>query len=115
MAGNKHLMIADRLKADIAGGKYADRIPGIHALAKEYGVNFKTVNKAVAGLEAEVPLTSVSLREDLIARSAAQLLGSASKSPAQIVMEPEVVIRESCGHRLASARPTRGRSGGRNK
>jgi DNA-binding LacI/PurR family transcriptional regulator len=63
----------------------------------------------------EVPLTSVSLREDLIARSAAQLLGSASKSPAQIVMEPEVVIRESCGHRLASARPTRGRSGGRNK
>ena len=53
MADNKHDSVARRLKADIAGGKYVDRIPGIHALAKEYGVNFKTANKAVARLEDE--------------------------------------------------------------
>ncbi|MBI4028198.1 MAG: substrate-binding domain-containing protein [Verrucomicrobia bacterium] len=49
----KHVWLADALKRDILTGKFGQRLPGIHVLSENYAANFKTINKAVHGLEKE--------------------------------------------------------------
>jgi DNA-binding LacI/PurR family transcriptional regulator len=48
----KYDVIAEALKNDILAKRYHGRLPGIHTLADTYGVNFKTVNRAVTRLVA---------------------------------------------------------------
>jgi len=50
MYETKHTALAGRLKNAIRKGTYTGKLPGVHALAAEYGVNFKTMNKAVNAL-----------------------------------------------------------------
>ncbi|BCX48518.1 LacI family transcriptional regulator [Haloferula helveola] len=45
--------IADHLREEIARGKWGGGLPGVHALASEIGVNFKTVTAALRKLEEE--------------------------------------------------------------
>ncbi len=47
--------IADRLKSDIAGGRFAagDKFPSVRDLALEIGVNPNTVQRALSSLEEE--------------------------------------------------------------
>jgi len=53
MADKKYIVIADKIRTDIKNGVYAaaGRIPSIRELAKRYGANPQTVNKATAYLE----------------------------------------------------------------
>ncbi|MCG2660019.1 MAG: GntR family transcriptional regulator [Kiritimatiellae bacterium] len=46
----KSVWIGRDLSQKILNGEYVDRIPSVFDLAKTYGVNFKTVSKAFAGL-----------------------------------------------------------------
>lgn len=48
---SKSKMICNKIKADIASGKYVKQLPGVTVMAKELGVNPLTVNKAFAMLE----------------------------------------------------------------
>ena len=45
--------VADRLRAEILRGRWADTLPGKHQLAAELGVNNKTVESAIRQLEAD--------------------------------------------------------------
>ncbi len=53
MADKKYIVIAEKIRTDIKNGVYAaaGRIPSIRELAKRYGANPQTVNKATAYLE----------------------------------------------------------------
>lgn len=53
MAEKKYIVIAEKIRTDIKNGVYteAGRIPPIRELAKRYGANPQTVNKATAYLE----------------------------------------------------------------
>ena len=46
----KTALIEEALKRGIRQGLYVDRVPPIFTLAKEFGINFKTVRKAVTSL-----------------------------------------------------------------
>ncbi|MDD3885949.1 MAG: GntR family transcriptional regulator [Victivallaceae bacterium] len=50
---NKQPAIAAELRRRIVSGAYPNGLPGSIALAREFGVNFKTVDKALARLTAE--------------------------------------------------------------
>lgn len=50
---NKHLLIRDVLLERIASGQYKDMIPPSRQLASEFGVNIKTLDKAIGALESE--------------------------------------------------------------
>lgn len=50
---NKHLAIAAELRRRIRDGEYGDRLPVSAELAAEFGVNIKTIHKALAHLTAE--------------------------------------------------------------
>jgi len=64
----KHLKISATLRERILAGKYHEQIPGQRALAKEFGVNFITVRKAVATLAKEGLLVKQSGRGTFITR-----------------------------------------------
>lgn len=49
----KYPQIVNHLRKNINNGKLSGALPGVKQLAKEYDVNFMTVNKAVKMLEAE--------------------------------------------------------------
>jgi len=49
---SKHRVIADRLASRVRRGFYRGKIPGVRALGEEFGVNFKTANRAVDALAA---------------------------------------------------------------
>ncbi|MBI4023890.1 MAG: hypothetical protein HY360_02855 [Verrucomicrobia bacterium] len=49
----KHVWLADALKRDILAEKFGQRLLGVHVLSEKYAANFKTINKAVHGLEKE--------------------------------------------------------------
>jgi LacI family transcriptional regulator len=47
----KYTRVAEELQARIAGGVYTEALPGVKQLAKEFDVNFMTVDKAIRKLE----------------------------------------------------------------
>ena len=51
--------IAEELKRRIAAGVYAERIPASRMLAEEFGVNIKTVDKAVSQLVEQLSLIHI--------------------------------------------------------
>ncbi len=47
----KYVRVATQLRERIAGGVYTEALPGVKQLAKEFDVNFMTVDKAIRKLE----------------------------------------------------------------
>jgi DNA-binding LacI/PurR family transcriptional regulator len=44
----KYNLVAQEIKKNIENGLYPDRLPGIHDMAKQFNINFKTANKAIS-------------------------------------------------------------------
>jgi len=51
--GTKHIGLQERLRSDILGGKYGEKLPNLRELGALYDVNFKTANKAITALVQE--------------------------------------------------------------
>ena len=50
---DKNTLLREAIRARLLTGRYAGRVPGERELAREFGVNVKTANKAVSALVAE--------------------------------------------------------------
>ena len=89
-----------------------NRAAGAMRVAYEMGIKLPE-ELAVVGLyntpwceETLVPLTSVSLEEDQIARKAVELIASGRPGRRTITVKPKLVVRDSCGGRLGTRRKT---------
>ncbi len=51
--GDKSTLLRETIRSRLLAGRYARRVPGERDLAREFGVNVKTANKAVSALVAE--------------------------------------------------------------
>lgn len=58
----KYIIVENKIKEAIRSGKMIDKIPGERALAKEFGVSYMTLRKAVENLVTEDILYKVSTR-----------------------------------------------------
>jgi len=68
---SKQQMLRSALLERIAEGVYSDKLPGMQALAEEFSVNVKTVNKAVRSLVAEGVIENRGPRGTFVARGPA--------------------------------------------
>ncbi|MEJ2490586.1 MAG: GntR family transcriptional regulator [Desulfuromonadales bacterium] len=49
----KHIFVADTIRNDIKSGKLVDKLPGERVIAKELGISYMTVRKAIENLVSE--------------------------------------------------------------
>ncbi|MBN1864986.1 MAG: GntR family transcriptional regulator [Victivallales bacterium] len=60
MIESKYIALAEDIGSRVKSGEFTGALPGVHRMAREYGVNFMTVNKAVNRLVSEGLLYRVS-------------------------------------------------------
>ncbi len=65
----KYIIAENRIKEAIRSGEMIDKIPGERVLAKEFGVSYMTLRKAVENLVAEDVLYKVPARGTYVAQS----------------------------------------------
>jgi DNA-binding GntR family transcriptional regulator len=58
----KYIIVENRIKEAVRSGKMIDKIPGERVLAKEFGVSYMTLRKAVENLVAEDILYKIPAR-----------------------------------------------------
>lgn len=64
----KYIVVENRIKEAIRSGKMIDKIPGERVLAKEFGVSYMTLRKAVENLVAEDILYKIPARGTYVAQ-----------------------------------------------
>lgn len=77
------IAVAEAIATKIQDRTYEDRLPPIHALAGDYGVNFKTMNHAVAFLVGQGVLESRRKTGTYVAKDGRQTLSTLLKSSPQ--------------------------------
>ncbi len=58
----KYLYIKNKIKEDVECGIIVDKLPGERVLAKEFGVSYMTIRKAIEGLVEEGILSKVATK-----------------------------------------------------